>query len=848
MKKTFLFLLIAYSFAAQAQITAYSNATAHNFTSIGGYSYFETVFPNISTQNPYSLSGPSPQNDFRFVASSPQGFIGNGYISTNAPNQPVTLKFTNNNVRKMSCELFAGENIQVTATTNLGNSVSVFGGLNSISNFVGFNVQGENEYITQVVFAAPTGVNTWVSIYEMLIGDNTPQNTALNFDGINDHVAVHNSIGNFNNTDFFTVTCWVKVASAQVSLANTDNAILEKWDGVAGAYPFVIRYLNSGADAGKILARRYDGGTLTATVLISGSSINDGKWHHIAYVKESSGYLKLYIDGALSNSDPDLIQNSTTNISPLYIGSRNNINHFKGEIDEVRIWTVGKTQTEIQNEMFCKNPNATNLQAAFNFNNGSPNNDNRGIISVVNSVNTSLPGLLSNFAKDGDASNWVTGQVKYVKANATGLNNGSSWANAFTDLQSALSANTCNDLFDVYVATGTYKPHASNINISFEIPVGMKTYGGFSGTEKNINERNMALIYSTNKTTLSGDLTSDDTPFNFASNRSDNSNNIAMILGSNVNLDGFKISGATNGALNVSNSVSNIKIQNCMIVDNASGSTGAGISFGRGTTSQIINCKFLGNSSSSGAVKIVSESSSTHNLQNCLFSGNSTGIKVETPYSNTNFNLTNCTLSGNGTAIDEFVGGGATINNNFTNCILHSNTTGIKKVISVGGTINDNITYSLVQGIISGTGNLNGNITNPNFLNPILYTNPTDAGDYRLKWCSLAIGAGTNSVISPLDLDRNPRNFNGTADIGAYEFLGNTPSQVNNSTITGTIDSPTYAGGAIQTIISTAKILAPAGAIDFKVPNSITLNPGFEARGVSKYFQAQIGANVSCSN
>ena len=135
MKKTIFFLLISSSFAAQAQITAYSNATAHNFTSIGGYSYFETVFPNISTQNPYSLSGPSPQNDFRFVASSPQGFIGNGYISTNAPNQPVTLKFTNNNVRKMSCELFVGENIQVTATTNLGNSVSVFGGLNSISNF-----------------------------------------------------------------------------------------------------------------------------------------------------------------------------------------------------------------------------------------------------------------------------------------------------------------------------------------------------------------------------------------------------------------------------------------------------------------------------------------------------------------------------------------------------------------------------------------------------------------------------------------------------------------------------------------------------------------------------------------
>lgn len=85
----------------------------------------------------------------------------------------------------------------------------------------------------------------------------------------------------------------------------------------------------------------------------------------------------------------------------------------------------------------------------------------------------------------------------------------------------------------------------------------------------------------------------------------------------------------------------------------------------------------------------------------------------------------------------------------------------------------------------------------------------SDAGDYRLKWCSLAIGAGNNTGISPLDLDRNPRNFNGTADMGAYEFLGNTPSQVNNSTISGIIDMPIYARGAIQTITSTAKILAP---------------------------------------
>jgi hypothetical protein len=72
----------------------------------------------------------------------------------------------------------------------------------------------------------------------------------------------------------------------------------------------------------------------------------------------------------------------------------------------------------------------------------------------------------------------------------------------------------------------------------------MRLYGGFAGNEKSINQRNMALIHSTNETTLSRDLSVNDTPFNFASNRTDNSENVVTIVGSNVVVDGFTIRGA----------------------------------------------------------------------------------------------------------------------------------------------------------------------------------------------------------------------------------------------------------------------------------------------------------------
>ncbi len=845
MKKLILLFIIC-SVAAQAQITAYSNATAtaDNFGAIGGYAFTKLDFyPNVAKPNPYVLSGPSLQNDFTLVATSPQGLQSvNGRLTSTLTNQPISFQFKGNNIRKMSCSLgHVGGNIQITAYTNLGNSSTIESGASVYSNFIGFEVQGQNEYITSIEFSAPTIANFSITILNFTIGDNVSQNVALNFDGVNDYVGVHYSVGNFNYNEPFTVSCWVRPATSQTYLSNQDNAIIEKWDQT-GPYPFVIRYLNqtAGSNEGKVVVARYDGvhnPTITST-----AKINDGKWHHIAFTSGGNlGTMNLYIDGVQQGSGiTDNTSQTTTNSAPIYFGRRGNgaegVNYFKGDIDEVRIWAFATTQTSIQNEMYCKNPSSA--LAAFNFGNGSPHNDNRRILSVENSVNFNYSGFLYDFDKIGDASNWVTGQVKYVKKDATGSNNGSSWANAFTDLQSALPANTCNDLFDVYVSSNTYKPAVSNVNISFQIPSGMQIYGGFTGNEKNINERNLALIHTTNKTTLTGDLGINDTPFNFASNRSDNSYNIVTINGGYVTFDGFTVRGGQDYGI-IKGPYGDIKISNCRMVDNINGLNLDG------DNTTVSNCMMAGNNNNG-----ISIMNSSTNFSNCLIVNNG-GFGIFQRDIGTIFtNLINCTIAVNGDiGIKSFTDdANAIINNNFKNTIIKDNVVGIDDAGS--GVTNYTITYGLLQGVTTGTGNLNGNTVNPQFVSPLANTIKSDAGDYRLKWCSLAINAGDNTGISPLDLDRNPRNFNTVADMGAYEFLGNTPSPTNatSSTITGTIDSPTYSGGAIQTITSNAKILAPAGAIDFKAPNSITLNPGFEARGVSKYFQAAIGPNVACSN
>src|SRR5437867_4288640 len=80
----------------------------------------------------------------------------------------------------------------------------------------------------------------------------------------------------------------------------------------------------------------------------------------------------------------------------------------------------------------------------------------------------------------GVAPAHASAAILYVKQNTSGANNGTSWANAYTDLQSALAVASSGD--EVWVAAGTYKP--GNIrDATFSPKNGVAMYGGFDGTE-----------------------------------------------------------------------------------------------------------------------------------------------------------------------------------------------------------------------------------------------------------------------------------------------------------------------------------------------------------------------------
>jgi hypothetical protein len=91
--------------------------------------------------------------------------------------------------------------------------------------------------------------------------------------------------------------------------------------------------------------------------------------------------------------------------------------------------------------------------------------------------------------------------VIYVRASATGANTGTSWADAYVSLHSALAAAQGGD--QIWITEGVYTPAGpSNPSMSFVLPANVTIYGGFAGTETSPEQRNLGL----HQTALSGQL------------------------------------------------------------------------------------------------------------------------------------------------------------------------------------------------------------------------------------------------------------------------------------------------------------------------------------------------------
>ena len=233
---------------------------------------------------------------------------------------------------------------------------------------------------------------------------------ALDFDGTDDFIDIpHNSA---LNPFPMTAEVWVKTTS------NSAGEILNKYAASSG------NGWRIGAKSdGKLEVFKYGGGTHN---FIGNGSINDGKWHHVSLVIDPTS-AKLYIDGVLDKTNVVASSGSPTTTVPLRIGRYNTITNqnFNGEIDEVRIWNVAKTQSEIldfkNNEL---NGGESGLVAYYDFEAGTGSklidrtgNGHTGTLSNMDTTtswinrNDTIIGVLVTITATDDASNQIKDTV-----------------------------------------------------------------------------------------------------------------------------------------------------------------------------------------------------------------------------------------------------------------------------------------------------------------------------------------------------------------------------------------------------------------------------------------------------
>ena len=256
-------------------------------------------------------------------------------------------------------------------------------------------------YRAVVSSGACTAVNSNV-ITVTVTPNPRPFKQALNFDGTDDKVSISsNSLHNLSSG--FTIEAWVKVDPSVTISSNTRMGIATKviWSSSGLGYGLDI-------DGGK--ARVFSGqGWSNWSGVSAPTNISTNTWVHLAGTYNGSIF-RLYVDGqeVSTNSSSTGI---STNTQSFTIGSWPNENKFfKGDIDEVRVWNVVRTASQIaQSKDVELNGTEAGLVSYYNFNQGTPSGNNSTVATLSDVTSNGLSGSLNSFGLTGATSNWIAG-------------------------------------------------------------------------------------------------------------------------------------------------------------------------------------------------------------------------------------------------------------------------------------------------------------------------------------------------------------------------------------------------------------------------------------------------------
>lgn len=434
--------------------------------------------------------------------------------------------------------------------------------------------------------------------------------------------------------------------------------------------------------------------------------------------------------------------------------------------------------------------------------------------------------------------------ILYVDGdNGDDSNFGFSWGSALQTLQPALDKAATAEGAEVWVKAGIYKPDSTDPNISFEVPDHIYLYGGFSGTETSIDQRD----WEANPTILSGKIGD-------PASDADNTNGVVAL--NSATIDGFIIEEGNSPYIGGGGGMkllgTEMEISNCLFRNNK-GREGAAASLfnlehqyslsftncrfenseaeyhgparggavsiystGPSGSASFTSCVFQSNTATSttyhaygGAVSLYSKNSTQVSLSNCLFLENSTvtqadgrfsrggGINIEgkvTP------SVTNCTFFNNSASSTAsspgYRDGGAILHSTISTPLTIKNSILFNNSASRGAEICNfdptTMYNSCMEGgingpkhdgmtITDGGGNISSDPQFVNFSYPVGADGVIGTIDdgLQLRKTSPCVNSGLATGAPAEDLLGVSRPQGSGVDMGVYEYINYAPSAQN---------------------------------------------------------------------
>ncbi|MEM1318839.1 MAG: choice-of-anchor Q domain-containing protein [Bacteroidota bacterium] len=438
----------------------------------------------------------------------------------------------------------------------------------------------------------------------------------------------------------------------------------------------------------------------------------------------------------------------------------------------------------------------------------------------------------------------------YVDQAVTGgLNNGSSWADAYANLQIALATASAGD--EIWVAQGSYYPTTTlTRSFSFQIPSDVALYGGFSGngTETLRDQRDPA----NNTTILSGDLGQDGLSSN-------NAYTVVYVQGVSLQtiLDGFTISDGnadnpagsnptpsrSGGGLYNDGFVtpSSPTIRNCIFRDNIAASFGGAI-YNNGDCSSIIdNCRFFDNTAFAGGALYNAGSllkDCSPSLSKCDFQDNYGTDAAGAVYNDGNIGTSSpifasCSFSRNHTDSSRVTYAGAVYNlgksgvcnPRFFNCLFNAN-------------------YTYAGGAVYNLGQLG--TCNPDFVNCTIYNNRAAFNGGALY----ANAGGQSNGICELEIDNCIFSDNQAGPSGGDIFRNNYGCITLNNSIVDLADCNALNAGSGKAVVCNNTLFATDPLFEDVHNDDFTLqptSPAIDAGDNSPVSANEITIDLACN-